>query len=134
MRPTVTAKTHLPAIPSGLFDVALIDGPAIAAAGGESISSFLDGVRRTAQGELRPGEVPYPQAVIKRVRFTRFLMADARRWLIARAQAGDTAASETVTDRARRASAAARKPKAVAKAAATRRSRASARNADRVSG
>jgi hypothetical protein len=85
MRPEVTAKTDLPPIPAALADVALLDARSIAASAGGSISSFLDGVRRTAAGELKPGEVPYPLPVIRQPRYTRWQLGAVRAWLIERA-------------------------------------------------
>jgi predicted DNA-binding transcriptional regulator AlpA len=95
----------------------MIDGPSIAAAAALSLSSWHELVRTGAA----------PQPAIRRQRCTRWRMADVRAWLIERAaeQTGDTA--DEVTARAKRASAEARKPEAVAKAQATRRARIAAR-------
>lgn len=91
--------------PPALADVALIDGPAIAAAGCFSISQWLDWVRR--------GEAPQP--VIRQPRFTRWRLADVRDWLTHFAERGsDPQAATAVMLKARRASAAARSKRQVA--------------------
>jgi hypothetical protein len=108
----VTAKTDLPPVPPALADFSLIDGRTCAAAGGESISTFHEGVRRTEKGELAEGEVPYPLPVIRRVRFSRWRLADVRAWLIARAAQG--AADDEVIRRATKASARAKALRATA--------------------
>jgi hypothetical protein len=113
---TVTAKTDLPPVPPALADVALIDGPTCAAAGGEAISTFHDGVRRTEKGELAEGEVPYPLPVIRRVRFSRWRLADVRAWLIARA--AQATADDEVIRRATKASAKAKALRTTAQAGA----------------
>ena len=82
------SKADLPPVPPELADLAMIGAQPIAAAADESYSSFLDGVRRTAEGELKDGEVPYPQPKIRRPRFTRWLISDVREWLIQRAARG----------------------------------------------
>lgn len=102
----MTTKTDLPPVPPALADVALVDGPTSAASAGESLSTFHDGVRRTARGELAVGEVPYPQPVIRRPRFTRWRLIDVRAWLIARA--AQTSSDDDVIRRATNASAKAR--------------------------
>jgi hypothetical protein len=84
----VTIKTDLPPVLAALADVAMTDGKTAARAGGESDSKFQDGVKRTAEGNLKPGEAPYPQPVIQGNRFTRYLVADVRAWLIERAARG----------------------------------------------
>jgi len=71
----MTVKTDLPAVPPALADVALIDGPTCAAAGGISISTWHVLVRAKDA----------PQPVIRAVRCTRWRLADVRDWLIARA-------------------------------------------------
>jgi predicted DNA-binding transcriptional regulator AlpA len=58
-------------VPKGLEDVALIDGPACAAAAGCGLTRWHEMVRR--------GEAPGP--VIRRPRFTRWRLADVRAWL-----------------------------------------------------
>jgi len=88
MEPKVSNGRPLPNIPQAFADVAMTDGPTAARAGCESDSKFLDGVKRTAEGKLTPGEVPYPQPVIRGNRFTRYLVADVRAWLIERAARG----------------------------------------------
>ena len=114
----MTAKTDLPPIPAALADVAHIDGPTCAAAGGMSLSSWHELVR-TEQA---------PQPVIRQPRCTRWQMSDIRQWLIERASQQVTATAEGVTARAKKASIAAREPAAVAKAQATRRARIAARD------
>jgi hypothetical protein len=123
----MSAKTELPPVPPALADVALVDGPTCAAAASEAISTFHDGVRRTAIGKLAEGEVPYPQPVIRRPRFTRWRLADVRAWLIERALQQSAETATAVTEQARKASAKARSPAAVAKARATRSANAKAR-------
>lgn len=112
----MTAKTDLPPVPPALADVALIDGPTCAAAGGESISKFSDGVRRTEAGQLKPGEVPYPQPVIRGNRCTRWRMADVRAWLIERA--AQPQHDDAVIDKATKASRAAQRKRDAAQAGA----------------
>lgn len=58
-------------VPDALADVALIDGPSIAAAARMSVSQFYD--------EVRAGRAPAP--VIRQPRFSRWRVADARTWL-----------------------------------------------------
>ncbi len=117
MRPS---KSELPAVPASLIDVALIDAPTSAAAGSMSISAWHELVRT--------GEAPQP--VIRAPRFTRWRLADVRAYLVKRADDGsDSDAAKALTDRARKASAEARKPKAVAKARSTRAERVSSRAA-----
>jgi predicted DNA-binding transcriptional regulator AlpA len=113
----MTTKIDLPPVPLALQDVAHIDGPTCAAAAGNSLSSWHKLVR------LKQA----PQPVIRQPRFTRWRLADVRAWLIERTsqQCVDTAAA--VTEKARKASAEARKPPAVAKAQATRKARIAAR-------
>lgn len=128
------AKTDLPRVPEALLDLALIDGPSLAAAANISLSAFQTGVRETAEGTLAEGEVPFPQPTIRRPRFTRYRMADARAWLIQLAERGAAEASsdERTRTKARRASEQARDPVAVAKGLATRRARAEARKPGRA--
>lgn len=57
--------------PEVLADVALIDGPSIAAAACMGLSQWHDLVRR--------GKAPQP--VVKRPRFTRWKLVDVRVWL-----------------------------------------------------
>lgn len=115
----MSAKTDLPPVPPALADVALIDGPTCAAAGGISLSTWHDLVRLRAA----------PQPVIRRTRCTRWRLADVRNWLIERAAQQAGGAAEEVTARATKASARAREPQAVAKAQATRKARIAARAA-----
>lgn len=60
------------AVPPGLVDVAYLDGGACAAAGAMSISQWLTLVK--------DGKAPQP--VIRKPRFTRWLMSDVREFLI----------------------------------------------------
>lgn len=100
-------------LPAALAEVAFVDGRTAAAAGGECLSKFLGGVRRTERGELEPGEAPYPLPRIRKTRFTRYLMADVRTWLIARAEQGCGAADvQCLIDKTKRASAAAKAKRA----------------------
>jgi predicted DNA-binding transcriptional regulator AlpA len=87
----VTAKTDLPPEPAVLADVAMIDGPTCAAAGGISISSWHELVR----------EKRAPQPVIRAVRCTRWRLADVRAWLIERAAQGCTAQGQDAARAAR---------------------------------
>lgn len=103
------SKKSTTTVPGPLVDVSLIDGPQCAAAGGESISKFLEGVRRTAAGELHEGDIAYPQPVIRRPRFTRWRMADVREWLVERAERGNAELAWAVSAKAKKASAAAAK-------------------------
>ena len=119
----MTRKIDLPEVPAALADVALIDGPTCAAAGGMSLSSFHDAVR--------VGNAPAP--VVRAPRCTRWRLSDIRVWLIERASRPLTEEAEALTARAKRASAKAREPAAVAKANATRRARIEAR-AQRMAG
>lgn len=94
----MSRKAHLPPVPLALADVALIDGPTIAAAGGMSLSSWHEFVR------LKQA----PQPVIRAPRCTRWKLADVRDWLIQRAaQGAETEASRTLIATAHRASKAA---------------------------
>lgn len=91
--------------PPALADVALIDGPSIAAAACMSLSSFHELVKASA--EAQDGEVPQP--VIRQPRCTRWRMADIRQWLIKRAETGaDPQAAAKVAATATKASAAAK--------------------------
>ncbi len=105
--------------PPELAEFALIDGPRIAAAACMSLSAWHDGVRRTALGQLRPGETPYPQPVIREPRCTRYRVADARAWLQRRADEGTAPeVANAVVQNARRASQAARSKRAAAQVGA----------------
>jgi len=115
MGPTVTAKTDLPPVPPALADVALIDGPTCAAAGGISVSSW--------HALVAAGEAPAP--AFRRPRCTRWTLASVRAWLIERAAHGDTAQGQDAARTARATAAAAsqaartkRKPAAAASKAA----------------
>lgn len=111
MGPSVTAKTELPPIPATLADVAMIDGPTVAAAGGMSISQWLDLVRKNEA----------PQPVIRQPRFTRWRLSDVRAWLIQRAEQGNGAAAARLVEQSRKASrAAGSKRAALAAEGATR--------------
>ena len=107
----------LPPIPQALADVAYIDGPTCAAAGSMSLSLWHEMVR------LKQA----PQPVIRQPRCTRWRLADVRAWLIERGAQQSPGAGAAVTEQARKASAEARKPAAVAKAKATRQARIAAR-------
>jgi predicted DNA-binding transcriptional regulator AlpA len=102
----VTAKTDLPPVPPALADVALIDGPTCAAAGGISISTWHELVRVKDA----------PQPVMRAVRCTRWRLADVRAWLIARA--AQATADDEVIRRATKASAKAKALRATAQAGA----------------
>ena len=67
----MTKRIRAAVIPAALHDVALINGPACAAAAGCGLTRWHDLVRR--------GEAPQP--AIRRPRFTRWRMADLRAWL-----------------------------------------------------
>lgn len=119
----MTAKTDSkPAarlLPADAADVALIAADTCAAIGDVSLSWWHE--------EVRTGRAPKP--VIQQPRFTRWRLADVCRFWADRAEqaAGDTAAGERMTARAKKASAEARKPAAVAKAQSTRMARIAAR-------
>jgi len=87
------AKRCTPPVPTALEDVALIDGPACAAAAGCGLTRWHDLVRS--------GAAPAP--AIRRPRFTRWRLAEIRAWLAA--VSGDDPA---VVAKARQASHAAR--------------------------
>ena len=115
----MTTKTNLPPIPAALADVALIDGPACAASGGMSLSSWHELVRLKLA----------PQPVIRQSRCTRWRMSDIRQYLIERASQQSAETAKAVTERATKASTKAREPVAVAKAQATRKAGIAAREA-----
>ncbi len=100
----MSRKAHLPPVPLALADVALIDGPAAAAAGSISLSQWHDRVRRKEA----------PQAVVRESRYTRWLLRDVRAWLVSRAAqaASNTSAGESLKARATKASAAAKAKRA----------------------
>lgn len=86
-------------IPAGLIDFAYIDGAACAAAGAMSISQWHALVK----------EESAPQPVIRKPRFTRWLLSDVREWLIQyRTQSDFTQDSKIVLEKARKASQAAK--------------------------
>jgi hypothetical protein len=101
-RPAVRLPT-----PAALADVALIDASTAAAAACMSLSAWHEAVRR--------GDAP--RAVIRRPRFTRYLLADVRRWLVERAAGGDAMVDDRVQAQAVKASAAAGRKRAAAAAA-----------------
>lgn len=106
-------------LPADVADVALIAADTCAAIGEVSVSWWHE--------EVRTGRAPKP--VIQQPRFTRWRLADVRRFWAERAAhaATDTLAGERMTARAKTASLKAREPAAVAKAQATRRARIAAR-------
>lgn len=124
MGPIVTAKTDpKPAarpLPADVADVALIAADTCAAIGDVSVSWWHE--------EVRTDRAPKP--VIQQPRFTRWRLADVRRFWAERAAqaAGDTEARERMAAKAKRASIKAREPAAVAKAQATRKARIAARD------
>ena len=124
MGPIVTAKTDpkLAArpLPADVADVALIAADTCAGIGEMSVSWWHD--------EVRAGRAPKP--VIQQPRFTRWRLADVRRFWVERAAqaAGDTEARERMAAKAKKASVKAREPAAVAKAQATRKARIAARD------
>jgi predicted DNA-binding transcriptional regulator AlpA len=89
------AKADLPPVPAALADVAFIDGPTCAAAGGMSLSSWHELVRIKEA----------PQPAIRQPRCTRWRLADVRAWLVARASR-EIDQSGAVIANARKASAA----------------------------
>lgn len=100
--PAVTAKIDLPPIPPALADVAMIDGPQCAAAGGISLSSWHELVR------LKEA----PQPVIRQPRYTRWRLSDIRAWLIERAAQQSVSTAAAVVAQATKASAKARAKRA----------------------
>ena len=119
----MTAKTDpKPAarpLPADVADVALIAADTCAAIGDVSVSWWHEAVRTDRA----------PKPVIQQPRFTRWRLADVRRFWAERAAraATDTAAGERMAARAKKASIMAREPAAVAKAQATRKARVAAR-------
>jgi len=86
-------------IPSGLIDFSYIDGADCAAAGAMSISQWHALVK----------DKKAPQPVIRKPRFTRWMLADVRQWLIEyRTDSDFEKDSEIVLNKAREASRAAR--------------------------
>jgi predicted DNA-binding transcriptional regulator AlpA len=86
-RPVVRRPT-----PPELADVALIDGPSIAAAGCMALSVFHDLVRT--------GDAPQP--VLRGPRCTRWRLVEAREWLKQRAERGSDPAAVTKVMKAAR--------------------------------
>ena len=123
MGPTVTAKTDPKTaarqLPADVADVALIAADTCAAIGDVSVSWWHE--------EVRASRAPKP--VIQQPRFTRWRLADVRRFWAERAAraAADTTPGERMAVRAKLASTKAREPAAVAKAQATRKARIAAR-------
>jgi predicted DNA-binding transcriptional regulator AlpA len=112
-------RTSVRPLPADVADVALIAADICAAIGDVSVSWWHE--------EVRTDRAPKP--VIKQPRFTRWRLADVRRFWAERAaqSAADSEAGERMAARAKKASAKAREPAAVAKALATRKTRAAAR-------
>jgi predicted DNA-binding transcriptional regulator AlpA len=110
MRPGMASKDKLPPIPPALADVAMIDGPSCASSFGLSLSAWHELVRRREM----------PQPVIRKPRCTRWLLSDIRAALIDRASEQSVEDATAVTELAKRASSAARRPEAIEKARATR--------------
>lgn len=123
MGPTLTATTFpKPAarpLPADVADVALIAADTCAAIGEVSVSWWHQ--------EVRTDRAPKP--AIQQPRFTRWRLADVRRFWAERAAqaAGDTEARERMAANAKKASIKAREPAAMAKAQATRKARIAAR-------
>ena len=123
MGPTLTATTFpKPAarpLPADVADVALIAADTCAAIGEVSVSWWHQ--------EVRTDRAPKP--AIQQPRFTRWRLADVRRYWAERAAqaAGDTEARERMAANAKKASIKAREPAAMAKAQATRKARIAAR-------
>jgi hypothetical protein len=111
----VPTKSDLPNLPEALADAALIDGPTCAAVGKASVSWW--------HGKVASGEAPQP--AIRQSRFTRWRLAEVRAFWLALAESATHDAQ--VTQRAKQASIKAREPEAVARARATRKTRAAAR-------
>lgn len=101
----MSAKTDLPSVPAALADVAMIDGPTCAAAASISLSNYLDLVRTKKA----------PQPAIRLPRCTRWRVVDVRAWLIERAQAQTPEAGARVVAQAKKASAAAKSKRTVAR-------------------
>jgi predicted DNA-binding transcriptional regulator AlpA len=117
---TRTDKKHaVRPLPAEAADVALIAADTCAAIGDVSVSWWHE--------EVRTDRAPKP--VIQQPRFTRWRLADVRRFWAERAaqSATNSEASERMAARAKKASVKAREPAAVAKALATRKTRAAAR-------
>ena len=112
-------KTAARPLPADVADVALIAADTCAAIGDVSVSWWHE--------EVRTDRAPKP--VIQQPRFTRWRLADVRRFWAERAAqaAGDTEARERMAANAKKASIKAREPAAMAKAQATRKARIAAR-------
>ena len=119
----MTAKTDPnPAarpLPADVADVALIAADTCAAIGEVSVSWWHQ--------EVRTGRAPKP--AIQQPRFTRWRLADVRRFWAERAAlaASDTEVGERMRAKAKKASIKAREPAAVAKAQAARKAGIAAR-------
>jgi len=113
-------KSPKPNIPSALVDVALIDAMTCAAPGAVSVSWW--------HAKVAAGDAPQP--VVRMPRFTRWSMSAVRDfWAQFAEQAkANTDPGDRMSVIAKRASAKAREPAAVAKAQATRKARIKARN------
>lgn len=109
---SMTTKPDGRQIHAALIDVALVDAKSCAAPGGVSLAWWY--------AEVRTGRAPAP--TIRRPRFTRWRLTDVRKfWAELSEKSGaDSEAAEFMTARATKASAAARKPEAIAKATSTR--------------
>lgn len=121
--PRVTAKTDPKSaahpLPADVADVALIAAKTCAAIGAVSVSWWHE--------QVRTGCAPKP--AIRQPRFTRWRLAEVRRFWAERAAnaSANTAVGEHMAARAKKASIKAREPAAVAKAQATRKTRIAAR-------
>jgi len=103
----MAAKNHLPAVPSTLADVALVDGPTAAAAASMCLSKWHDLVR------LKKA----PQPCIRAARCTRWRLADVRQFLIEYSEQGsDNQSSVALVSRALKASARAKAKRDLSKA------------------
>lgn len=114
------SKTAKP-LPPDLASVALIDAHTCCSVGGMSVSWWHD--------EVRNGRAPAP--AVRMPRCTRWRLADvAAFWAdFAESSKGGAQVAAQTASKAVKASAEARKPEAVAKAAATRKARIAARHA-----
>ena len=119
MTATTFPKPAARPLPADVADVALIAADTCAAIGEVSVSWWHQ--------EVRTDRAPKP--AIQQPRFTRWRLADVRRYWAERAAqaAGDTEARERMAANAKKASIKAREPAAMAKAQATRKARIAAR-------
>lgn len=119
MTATTFPKPAARPLPADVADVALIAADTCAAIGEVSVSWWHQ--------EVRTDRAPKP--AIQQPRFTRWRLADVRRFWAERAAqaAGDTEARERMAANAKKASIKAREPAAMAKAQATRKARIAAR-------